>query len=392
MQETDVAVIGGGLAGSTAAAMLGRAGIQTALVDPHPVYPPDFRCEKLDAGQIAILRKTGLADLVLSKTTVDETAWIARLGRLIDKRPGDQHGILYNDLVNTIRTAIPPTVDFFAAKVIGISTSADRQQLILSNGETITARLIVLANGLNVGLRSLLGIERVVTSECHSITIGFDLKPRGKANFDFDALTYYPESAAARMAYLTLFPTQSSTRANLMVYRTMDDPWLREMRHDPERSLFALMPKLKSLTGDIEVIGPIKIRPADLYVTQGHYQPGIVLVGDAFATSCPAAGTGTGKVFTDVERLCNVHIPNWLTNAGMNTAKIASFYDDPIKQACDEASTAKAYQLRSISIDNGLTGHTQRWMRFLVRAAIGAARQLRTPAGEPFQQSRARCL
>src|SRR5215467_7483195 len=61
MRETDVAIVGGGLAGSTAAAMLGRAGIRTVLIDPHPTYPPDFRCEKLDASQVALLHKTGLA-------------------------------------------------------------------------------------------------------------------------------------------------------------------------------------------------------------------------------------------------------------------------------------------------------------------------------------------
>ena len=47
MRYTDIAIIGGGLAGSTAAAMLGRAGIPAVLIDPHTVYPPDFRCEKL---------------------------------------------------------------------------------------------------------------------------------------------------------------------------------------------------------------------------------------------------------------------------------------------------------------------------------------------------------
>jgi 2-polyprenyl-6-methoxyphenol hydroxylase-like FAD-dependent oxidoreductase len=47
MKYTDIAIIGGGLAGSTAAAMLGCAGIPTILIDPHPTYPPDFRGEKL---------------------------------------------------------------------------------------------------------------------------------------------------------------------------------------------------------------------------------------------------------------------------------------------------------------------------------------------------------
>ena len=188
-------------------------------------------------------------------------------------------------------------------------------------------------------------------------------------------MTYYPERASDQMAYLTLFPIGASMRANLMVYRTMDDPWLRDMRRDPEHSLFQLMPKLHRLTGDIEVVGPIKIRPADLYVTEGYRQAGIVLAGDAFSTSCPAVGAGTGKVFTDVERLCNVHIPNWLASPGMAADKIAQFYDDPVKRACDQASATKAYRLRSMSIDESLAWQAQRWMRFTVRAAIGVARR-----------------
>jgi 2-polyprenyl-6-methoxyphenol hydroxylase-like FAD-dependent oxidoreductase len=62
MRYTDVAIVGGGLAGSTAAAMLGRAGVQALLIDPHTVYPPELRCEKLGGDQIDLLRKTGLAD------------------------------------------------------------------------------------------------------------------------------------------------------------------------------------------------------------------------------------------------------------------------------------------------------------------------------------------
>ncbi len=100
------------------------------------------------------------------------------------------------------------------------------------------------------------------------------------------------------------------------------------------------MPGLRKLTGDFEVTDFVKIRPVDLYVTTGHRQAGIVLVGDAFATSCPAAGTGCNKVFTDVERLCNVHIPRWLATRGMGEDKIAAFYDDAVKTACDAAFAA----------------------------------------------------
>lgn len=380
MRYTDIAIVGGGLAGSISAAMLGRAGIPAILIDPHLTYPPDLRCEKLGGAQLDILRKTGLAEATLRATTHDGHVWISRFGYLVDKRPSDQYGIMYDTLVNTMREEIPPGVATIHAKATSISTSGERQRVVLSNGDVISARLIVLANGLNIGLRHLAGIERRIVSACHSITLAFDLAPAGRAAFAFPALTYYPERSTDRMAYLTLFPIGNVMRANMMVYRGMDDPWLRRFREAPEETLRAMMPGLRRMAGDFEVAGPVKIRPADLYVTEGHRQAGIVLVGDAFATSCPAAGTGTDKVFTDVERLCNVHIPNWLASEGMDAEKIAAFYDDPVKTACDAWSTGKAYHLRSLTIDNGVRWRAQRWARFLARLGQGTLRRVRGAA------------
>ena len=133
------------------------------------------------------------------------------------------------------------------------------------------------------------------------------------------------------------------------------------------------MPGLRALTGDVEVCD-VKIRPVDLYVSKGHRQAGIVLVGDAFGTSCPAAGTGCNKVFTDVERLCNVHIPRWLATPGMGKDKIAAFYDDEVKIACDAFSADKAYYLRSLSTETALAWHARRWGRFLGMLGKGALR------------------
>jgi 2-polyprenyl-6-methoxyphenol hydroxylase-like FAD-dependent oxidoreductase len=376
MRHTDIVIAGGGLGGSTAAAILARAGYRVVLVDPHSVYPPDLRCEKLDGPQVEILRRTGLAEAVLRAGTLDGESWVARFGRVVEKRTGDQYGILYDTLVNTIRAEIPASAEFIVGKVTAVNNSPERQIVTLTTGEEISARLVVVANGLNIGLRHALGMMREDISPCHSITIAFDLKPVGRSQFDFPALTYYAERASDRAAYITLFPIGAAMRANLMVYRDMNDSWLSEMRHRPEAALFSLMPRLRRLTGDAEVVGPVKIRPADLYATRDHVQPGIVLVGDAFGTSCPAAGTGTNKVFTDVERLCNEYIPRWLASDGMGVDKIATFYADPVKNACDRHSLGKAFGLRALSIDRSLAWRARRWVRFLGRLAIGTARRI----------------
>ncbi|WGS23397.1 MULTISPECIES: FAD-dependent monooxygenase [unclassified Bradyrhizobium] len=377
MRYTDVAIVGGGLAGATAAAMLGRAGVAACLIDPHVTYPPELRCEKLAGNQLELLRKTGLAERTLDATTLDGEVWEARFGLVVARKPSDQHGVMYDTLVNAVRAQVPASVEIIHGKAYAIATSSDRQRITLADDKVVSARLVVLANGLNIGLREMLGMQRRVISSCHSITLGFDIAPVGRASFEFPALTYWPGRPGQRMAYLSVFPIGDKMRANLMVYRDMTDPWLRDFRQAPEATMMAVMPGLHRMMGDFKVGTPIRIRPADLCVTDGYLRPGVVLAGDAFSTSCPAAGTGTTKVFTDVERLCNIHIPAWLATDGMDVDKIKQFYEDPIKVACEARCLAKAYHLRSLSIERGVAWRAGRWGRFAVRLAQGVRYAIR---------------
>jgi 2-polyprenyl-6-methoxyphenol hydroxylase-like FAD-dependent oxidoreductase len=377
MRQTDVLIVGGGLAGSLAAAMLGRKGIASMLVDPHEVYPPELRCEKLDAGQLAILMKTGLGETVLPKTALASDLDVVRFDRLVDRKPGMQRGIMYESLVNTIRAAIPSSVERIKGKVNAIANSPDRQMVTLADGTEISARLVVLANGLNLSLRESLGMTREMLSPVHSITIGFDVKPVGRAGFGFEGLTYYSRKPSERFAYLTLFPVQGAMRANFIVYREMTDPWIAKLRKSAKEAMLEAIPELERIIGPFEVANQTWVRPADLYQTRDVEKPGVVLVGDAFATSCPGGGTGTGKVFTDVERLCNRYIPHWLTSGGMDVDKISTFYADPEKLAYDSLSLNRAFSLKATSIDPGPKWAAVRWAKFLLRAGIGFARRLR---------------
>lgn len=384
VKVTDVAIIGGGLAGSAAATILGRAGVDAVLIDPHRVYPVDFRCEKIGGWHLDAIRAAGLDDVVFGVTTFDGHGGIARYGHLLDVRPSDQHGAAYENLVNALRAAIPASVGFIEAKANDIETGDDRQTITLNTGETISARLIVLANGLNFGVRERMGLRREVLSENHSVTIGFNAVRVGHRSFPPRSLTYFPERASSLVSYLTLFPIRDAMRANLMVYRPVDDPWLSRMRHTPIEAIKELMPRLTRITGEFEVEGPVKIRPASLWQTQGYLRSGIALIGDAFQTSCPAAGTGAGRAFNDVARLCNEYIPCWLATPGMAAEKIAQFYADPVKQDRDRFSLHKAFFLRDLSINTSPVWTARRLVRFAGYKGIGILRALQR-RGEPQQ-------
>lgn len=367
--RTEIAIVGGGLAGSLAAAMLGRAGRDVVLIDPHTVYPPDFRCEKLEQGHLEVLRRTGLAQAVIRASTHADTLWIARFGRVVDKVPFDQYGLAYDGLVNTVRAEIPPSVRILRTVAQRIEPDPLRPHVHLPGGGSIEARLVILASGLNWTLREALGIRRDLVSACHSVTIGFDLERTDGQAFAFPGLQYNPERYDQGLAYLTLFRIGAGMRANLFLYQPLRSPWLAQFRAAPDAALHGLMPRLAGLIGAYRVASPVKVRPTDLHASHGIEKPGIVLVGDAFATPCPATGTGSLKVFTDVERLCNHHVPAWLATPGMGVEKIGTFYADPAKRACDALSVAKAFDLRALSTGSGVAWSLRRWLRFCLRLA-----------------------
>ena len=117
--------------------------------------------------------------------------------------------------------------------------------------------------------------------------------------------------------------------------------------------------------------GPVKIRQTDLYVTENVHQPGIVLVGDAFATACPTSGTGASKAIVDVERLCNVYVPEWLGSSGMGVDKIAAFYADPVKVRSDLQSMKTSLFAKRLATETEFRWAAYRLMRFAGSAGMG---------------------
>lgn len=390
MRETDIAIVGAGLSGALAAVMLGRAGYAVTLIDPFDACRPDFRCEKLEEAHVETLRRAGVLDEVLPAARRYQDIWVARLGRLAEVKAIEEYGIEYSALVNRLRALIPEDVTFVQSKATGITLSAERQTLSLLDGETISARLVIGANGV---MADMVGARRDI-SRCHSVSVGFDLEA---ARWPFEALTYFGEDPAQRIAYLTLFPLPSGARANLFVYRALNDPWFRRLRDNPAAVIAESLPNLAQFTGTLRCKGALKIRPVDLVATDNPLQPGVALVGDAFSTACPVSGTGAAKALLDAERLCNVYVPQWLETAGMSVEKIAEYYNDAEKRRSDAHALRTSVFAKRAALGEGLLWTAFRWgyyagsqaRNFLERGELAEVPGVEAPMTVPARVAKA---
>ena len=378
----DVAIIGAGLAGTSTAIVLAKAGLRVVLIDAQAVYPSEFRGEKFGLDHLAVLDRLGLGPVVRPLLTPMDESRIYRYGRLVSKARLREYGFSYGPLINGLRAALPAQATFLRGRVAGVTTGPDLQRIALTDGTVAQARLVVLATGLGDAVRRHAGLRRVETSKGHSLSLGFNMA-RPRSEFPFDTLTYYGYKPADRMAYLTLFPIDGAMRGNLFVYRQAADPWTRAFRQAPQPILRDLAPDIATICDDFRIDGPVDIRQIDLTVTQDHRRDGIVLVGDAFCTTCPAPGVGFRRVITDVDRLCSVHVPRWFETPGMGADKIASFYRDRVKQGVDGASIASSFYARGMVTGTGLLWDARRVRNAVVRRTLSRIAQPFQPNHDP---------
>ncbi|MBN8899140.1 MAG: FAD-dependent monooxygenase, partial [Rhodospirillales bacterium] len=145
--EFEIVIVGGGLAGSVLATLLGRAGRQVAVIDMHDVYPPDFRAEQLVGEQCGQLAQLGLLQDAVGPLPPIPRSVAAAGGKLIGQVEAPHYGFAYETLVARLRAAIPRTVRWLTGRVVDIATGIDTQAITLAGGQTLTARLVILASG-----------------------------------------------------------------------------------------------------------------------------------------------------------------------------------------------------------------------------------------------------
>jgi 2-polyprenyl-6-methoxyphenol hydroxylase-like FAD-dependent oxidoreductase len=350
--SADIIIVGAGVAGTTAAAVLHRQGWRVMLVDAQATCPPIFKAEKVEGEGLRLLRELGLFDPLLPFSGRIEEVCVAYDGHIFKKQDREQIGISYSDLVNTLRANLSTDIETKLGRVNQITREETKTTVYLDNGEKVTARLAVLACGVSKHLLSSLGLRLSVVQKDQSSVAGFNIVPTGSRAFDFDSVTSYPTDPAFRIGYLNLFKVSDGMRANLFAYHAPNDPLMREVHQNPKAFLDRAFPKLSRIIGEYEVAGKVVTSCVDLYRTEGEIPDGAVLIGDAFQNSCPVTGCGYAKVFTDVNVLAEC-VPVWFSTSGMGADKLKVFYEDTRKKTEDANSLHRAFydRLEALSME-----------------------------------------
>ncbi len=366
----DVLIVGAGLAGSVAAAVLGRKGLRVALIDPRHAYPTCFKAEKIEPDQAELFRKFGLLEGLMPLSSRIHEVLSARKDVALRTLSLEQYGIFYHDMVNGVRGQIPPSVTSIVARVQGISTDAQAACVQLASGKELRGRVVALACGTGGHLHAALGVKKRLVSKGHSLAIGFNLVREDHGPFPFDGLTYYSDGFDGHTAFLTLFPIREVMRANYFIYRAPGEDWVRRFANDPRQALLQALPDLERFTGRVKIPGRVEMSVIDLYRTENYLRPGAVVLGDAFQSVCPSTGTGVSKVLTDVDVFCEL-LPGWLSTPGMEVSKIAQFYAHSRKRACDRKSLRKSQHTRRLATESSLPWVLYRELRFLGMQLVG---------------------
>ena len=180
MEQTDILVSGGGVAGLTAAAAFGSAGFRVVCVDPAPPITSeadegaDLRTTAFLQPSVKVLTEAGLWDKLAPHAAPLQIMRIMDAGGREPKprltrdfnaaEVSDQpfgwnlsNWLLRREML--ARLAELPNVRFQAGvATTGVLTRETQALVTLSDGQRIAARLLIGADGRDSGVRSALGI------------------------------------------------------------------------------------------------------------------------------------------------------------------------------------------------------------------------------------------
>lgn len=309
-KNTDIIIIGSGMAGLAAAALLGRAGLGVAVVDR--VAPDIMARPGHDTRTVALSR--GTRDILAPLGVWDELERHAAAITHIDVQEGhdpfvlnfaadgdvDAFGwILPNDVVRAVltRTARAHGVTFVApASLHRLRVHDDGVDVVLEHGDVLSARLVVGADGRNSRVRALCGIPTVEWDYKQTALVGLVTHERPHNGLAVER--FYTDGP---FAVLPFVDDDNGAHRSAIVWTRHG----RDVRDIPPPDVLnnMLEPLFDDRYGAVRVVGPWAAYPLGFNHAKKMVADRVALVSDAAHGMHPIAGQGLNVGMRDVAEL-----------------------------------------------------------------------------------------
>jgi 2-octaprenyl-6-methoxyphenol hydroxylase len=317
MTSYDLAVTGGGIAGTTLACLAGGLGLSVAAIDRVPAaarLAPTFdgRTTAISYGTARVLEAAGVwADLLpracpIEQIRIADGAAPVFLHFDHEQVEGRPFGwIIENHLIRSAlakRLASLPTIaDLSPATVTAYTAEARAAHLTLDNGKIISAPLVVGADGKKSSLRTFAGIE--TTTHSYDQTALVFVVAHELAH-DHIAVEHF--RAAGPFAVLPMVDDAAGTHRSSVVWTVRSDEAAPYLAMDEAAFNAALQPVFGSYWGAVRLFGQRLSYPLSLIQARRYTAPRLALASDAAHAVHPIAGQGLNLGLRDVALLAEL--------------------------------------------------------------------------------------
>ena len=311
-KRTDVVIAGGGFAGLTLAIALRQAlGTAFSVMVADPTLDQDrsgdLRASAIAAAPRRLFETMGvweaaardaqpILDMVVTDSRLNDAVRPVFLTFGGEVEPGEPfaHMVENNALIDAlVAKAKAEGVELRATTVADFENSPERVTVKFGDGETISARLLVAADGARSSIRERCGIQTVGSDYGQSgivTTVAHERDHNGRAEEHF--------MPAGPFAILPLTGRRSS-----LVWTEKSAEADRIVALSDEEFHAELEKRFGLHLGDIKLAGPRRAYPLGLYVARSFIAERVALVGDAAHVVHPIAGQGLNLGLRDVAAL-----------------------------------------------------------------------------------------
>ena len=306
----DVVIIGGGLSGLTLASLLGQSGIKTACVDQADpkAKSTDLRTTAISYGSSKILSRAGIWDNLLKKANPIEDIQILDgdsplLLQFLSKDVQDrafgwilENAYIRETLYKQVKKLKSVTL-IAPAKVASFETNDESANVTLENGDTLTAQLLIGADGRQSSLRDFMDIPTRQWSYNQRAVICCVAHENSHNNVAVEH--FWPEGP---FAILPMSDEKKQHRSSVVF--TEHGPDKNSLMHFSDKEFeLALNVRFPKEYGTVTMISKRAAYPLNLIHAQEYIGTRSALVADAAHGIHPIAGQGLNLGFRDVDKI-----------------------------------------------------------------------------------------